>query len=167
MSQPGSTAPEDLDAFRRAADRARRREPHRSDDMLAAVLRAAAGDPALVHTPEGMPAYCLVPFTAGKLAAGFARVELDGKVSQLGAFGAGAEDRAAWPPASFFTAPPPHMLQEIQRRHPDADIAAPLLTYDRSPARWAWRVNLESGAVFISPGGWYVSSPTRHHDREG
>jgi hypothetical protein len=120
------------------------------------VNRAQTGVPVLVKTPVGAPAYWLVPFTEGELANGFARVELDGAVSQLGTFGAGVEDRASWPPANFFTAPPPQMLHEIQHRYPDADVTAPLFTYDRSQAHWAWRVKLGSGAAFISPGGWYA-----------
>ncbi len=83
-------------------------------------------------------------------------MEFGGAVTRLDAFGAGAEDRSAWQPASFFTAAPPHMLREIQHRHPEADVTAPLFTYDRSPAHWAWRVKSGSGAVFISPGGWYA-----------
>ncbi len=125
--------------------------------MLAAVLRADAGTPALVHAPDGAAAYWLVPFVDGGLACGFARVELDGRVSQVGSFGAGERDRGAWPQAGVFEAPPSHMLEELERKHPEAAGQSPLLTYDRSPARWGWRIDLgRSGAAFLGPGGWYV-----------
>lgn len=138
--------------------------------MLAAVLRAPVGDPALVHTPEGAPAYWLVPFLDGGRASGFARVELHGKVSQLGAFGAGADDRRAWPEASFFAGPPPRMLEEIGQTHPGAAHTAPLLTYDRSPAHWGWRLDLgpDRGVAFLTPGGWHlVPAKAPDSGREG
>jgi hypothetical protein len=170
MSPRESNAPERASAIREAADRARDLEPHRSDPMLAAVRSAVVGAPALVRTPDGAAAYWLVPFVDGELASGFARVELDERVSQLGAFGAGPRDRSAWPTASFFAEPPSHLLQEIQQRHPDAAIDTPLLTYDRSPAHWGWRVELGSskGSAFISPGGWHTQTPVSSiTDREG
>jgi hypothetical protein len=137
--------------------------------MLAAVRSAVVGEPALVRTPDGAAAYWLVPFVEGDLASGFARVELNGRVSQLGAFGAGARDRGAWPVASFFAAPPRQLLQEIEQLHPGVVIDAPLLTYDRSPAHWGWRVELGSsrGSAFISPGGWHLQTASLASDREG
>jgi hypothetical protein len=125
-------------------------------------MRAAVGMPALVHTPERASAYWLVPFVERELANGFARVELTGRVTQLGTFGSGADDIRSWPKASFFEAPPTEILEEIQRLHPDIVLREPLFTYDRSPSHWGWRVDLGSGGViaFIWPHGWSLRRPT-------
>lgn len=160
MSPRESTAHERMSAAR-AADRARGAEPHRSDPMLATVHSARVGTPELVRSPDETPAYWLVPFVEGELACGFARVELDGRVSQLGTFGAGAGDRRSWPESIFFEAPPQQFLEELERVHPGAAIHDALLTYDRSPEHWGWRVDLgASGAAFLTPGGWHMRSRT-------
>ena len=158
MSPRRSTVPDDRRSIREAASRQRRAEPYASDPALAAVLQAAVGTPALVRSPEGHPAFWIVPFVEGLSACGFARVELGGRVSQLGSFGAGPLDRGAWPRAEFFEKPPPTSIEEIRQRHPHSTFGEPMLSYDRSPARWGWRIELggDVGTAFIATGGWNV-----------
>jgi hypothetical protein len=156
---------------RQAADRARRTGPSALDPRFRAVRAARVGTPVLVYSPEGRPAFWLVPFIAGGVACGFARVEEPSlRVSQVGVFGAGPDDRASWPPAAFFERPPAALLQEIQSRY-GTTATEPVLSYDGSPARWAWRVDVgdpgSGPSVFITPGGWYARSPAPDSGAEG
>jgi hypothetical protein len=112
-------------------------------------------------TPEDAAGFWLVPVLCGRAACGFAQVELDGRVTALAAFGAGPDDEASWPAASFFQRPPAAVLREVRHRHPELAGARPVLTYDRSPARWVWRLAAPAASVeaYISPGGWYARAP--------
>jgi len=72
------------------------------DPEFEAVRTAAAGSAALVSSPDGAPAFYLVPFEIDGRACGIARVELSAKVSHVSTFGSGPRDRDAWPDVSFF-----------------------------------------------------------------
>lgn len=158
---PASTAPDDEDRARalRAAVAAQRALGP-GDTTMQALRDALPGPPALVRAPTGAPAFWLVPFERDGLACGYARVGLDGRLGQLSQFGANASDRAAWPQASYFQQAPQAALAEIRARHPQADLGEPVLSYDGSPAKWAWRVTLGEGArvAYVLPGGWYESA---------
>lgn len=153
---PTSIAPDEAGRIERAVEAALRHAG--SGDATTRLLRSAhVGAAALAHTPGGEPAFWLVPFVRDGLACGFARVGLDRRVGQLSQFGSGEADRGAWPPGSFFRQPPAQWLAEIQARHPGEALAEPLLSYDGSPARWAWRIALGDGSrvAYVTPGGWY------------
>lgn len=157
MSRRGSTAPEPA-GIAAAAGRARQLVPYRDDPALAAVRGATVGTPALVRSPEGEPAFWLVPFIDGRLACGFARVGLDGRISQLGAFGSGHHDPPAWPDADFLSKVPARWWKELTQRFPEAQSTGAVLSYDQSPAKWSWRIHLgpQQGVAYIGPHGWYV-----------
>ena len=131
---------------------------------MQALREAQAGEPALVRAPGGEAAFWLVPFEREGLACGYARVGLDGRLAQLSQFGANARDRAAWPQASYFRQATEAALAEIRARHPQAALATPVLSYDGSPARWAWRVAIGDGrgdaarVAYVLPGGWYETA---------
>jgi len=118
---------------------------------MAALVRAEAGAPVLARSPEGTQAFWIVPLEAGRQAPGFARVGLDGRVAQIGRFGAATD-------AAFFEGPPAAVLDEIRASHPTAPLSQPQLSYDGSPAKWAWLVKVGEPAtrfVFVTSGGWY------------
>ena len=156
---PRSTAPDEAAQAVRAATEALR-QGEAGDSLMQALRAARAGKAALVHTPAGEAAFWLVPFEVGERACGFARVGLDRRVLQFSLFGAAA-DRASWPLASLFREAPAQCLREIEAAHPGLVLGEPMLSYDGSPARWAWRVTQAGGggegaAVFyVSAGGWY------------
>ena len=113
-----------------------------------------------------------MPFLRGSLACGFAGVSVDSlDVTQLGLFGGNAEDRASWLPASFFRAPSKETIGEIASRYPGARLSNPILSYDRSPARWGWRITLDgnehTATIFVGPGGWYEQSIATDSSSEG
>jgi hypothetical protein len=171
MSTPGSPAPSDAVRAQAAADRARLKPPVAADPRFDAVRRAETGTPALVRAPDGSPAYWLVPFDLDGRACGVARVALDARHVDVSTFGPAAADHGAWPHIGFFARVPADVVDAASASHPGLRWAPPLLSYDGSPHKWAWRVEAESpGAlvIFITPGGWYVSpAAPLPEDREG
>lgn len=145
-------------AVRNAADRARKGAPVAGDSTFKALALAKTGKPAMVFTPEKQPAFWIVPFLVGSAICGFARVELSNQSSQVSILGAGPEDRGSWIPGSFFSTPPSEALAAIRTRFSGKSLSEPFLSYDQTPARWAWRIVIEDSGkttVFITPGGWY------------
>jgi len=123
---------------------------------------AKVGSPAMVYTPEGTPAFWMVPFIVEDSACGFARVELSYEVSQIGAFGSNPKDRSSWIDATFFERPPSKVLADIQAWYLGSVLSEPVLSYDASPTKWAWRIKVEDkieSVAFITPCGWYERSP--------
>ncbi len=156
-------------AVRSAVAAARKQSPAREDPALAAVRQARIGPPAQVYSPAGIPVFWLVPLLTGTSASGFAHVDLVGQVIRLGTFGAGPEDRASWIPATFFEAPPAETLSEIRTRYGGADLSEPILSYDTTPVRWAWRLAVFAAGspvteVFITPSGWYERKPVSNRE---
>ena len=154
----------------KAVEAERKKPSIRNNPMFSAVLGAEIGTPAMVHTPEGKEAFWLVPILRGDFACGFARVELSHKVSQIGIYGSGPEDYASRIDASFFEKPPSRLLDAIRSRYSWMKISEPVLSYDKTPARWAWRTEIGDNVktiVFITPGGWYEQAPKGDIDREG
>lgn len=155
-----------LEPIRLAAERAREVDPDPSDPVLRTILQTATGHPTLVHHRDGTPAFWIVPFLQGDLAAGFARVELDEQVTQLAAFGSG--DPRSWVPATFFKRPPEGLLREITRKHPSARIEDAIFTYEKSPVHWGWRLEFPSGgAAFMTPHEWHLERSLELDDYEG
>jgi len=125
---------------------------------MAALSGAEVAVPLLARSPGGAPAFWIVPLKAGTRVPGFARVELDGRVAQIGRFGAAADDSSAWPAAAFFQGPPVTVMNEIRAKHSTAPLSQPQLSYDGSPAKWAWLVKVGDPAtrfIYVTPGGWY------------
>jgi hypothetical protein len=158
MSTPTSIARKDAEPVRQAVAAALRRGPVVDDPTMAALRGVAAGAPVLARSPGGTPAFWIVPLEAGTRVPGFARVELDRRVAQIGRLGAAADDPSASPEAAYFQGPSAKVMDEIRARHPTAPMSPPQLSYDGSPAKWAWLVKVGDPAtryVFVTPGGWY------------
>jgi hypothetical protein len=155
------------------AEAARKTSPAREDVQLAALQDAIVGSPVMVCSPTGEPAHWLVPFLVGDLVCGYVNVTLKGQVMQISALGGSPQDRQSWIPLSFVKHPPDEYLAEIRRKYPERQLSTPVFSYDRSPARWAWYLELVSPPmpakiVLISPAGWYERrSGTAESDWEG
>ena len=64
------------------------------------------------------------------------------------------------------------ILDEVRAKHPGLPLAEPALSYDDSPAKWAWRIAVGRPMItvaYITPGGWYEKPASRsaRQDREG
>ncbi len=148
-------ADKELDRIRQLAKNAQANSPSSED-----LAEAECADPILVSHPGGEPAFWLVPFLRGDMAAGFATVTLEGKVERVGSFGSGPDDRDSWIPAEYFLKPPAALLNEVRKKYAGSSLSDPLFTYDRSPLRWGWRIEVEQtrgDVVFVSPSDWYVT----------
>lgn len=141
-----------------------------SDPVPAWLRQARVGHPVVVRSEEDEPAFWLIPLLEGDLSCGYAVAELDGQLTSIASLGAGAGDRGSWLPATFFDHPPEAALIEINAAFggppgtPVNQLAEPGLYYDRSRARWGWRVIVSDAenhtrSLFISPGGWYETKP--------
>lgn len=131
---------------------------------MQALRGAMIGNPVLAHSPEGAPAFWLVPLEIKHHACGFARVELSEQVAQVSSFGAGPQDHASWPAVGFFRRPSARVLDEVRAKHVGAPLSEPVFSYDGSPSKWAWRVAVGTPAtsvVYITPGGWYERPASR------
>ncbi len=161
----------DANEVKVAAAAAVRQAPARDDPLFASLRRAEAGSPVLVHGPAGEPAYWLAPYVLRGRVCGLAEVDLAGQVVRAGILGGGPDDQAAWIDAAFFAAPPPAALSEIRLRYGPASAPAAQFSYDGSPARWAWRVEVGGPgprkAVFITPNGWYERTAPPSEEWEG
>lgn len=114
--------------------------------------------PLMVRSSDGKEAYWFVPLLMGTKACGFARIEKNLKISELGLFGGSPEDQGSWIDASFFERPPPEDIDSIKARYPGTEMSEPIFSYDQSPAKWGWMVKLNDGrriTVFVTPAGWY------------
>jgi hypothetical protein len=139
---------------------------------MRALREAVAGEPVLVQSAAGEPAFWLVPFEVGERVCGVARVELSGRVVQVSRFGAGADDRGSWPETGFFRQPSTRILEKVRAKYPGLPLREPVFSYDDIPAKWAWRIAVggpRSVVVYITPGGWYEKPASRNgrQDREG
>lgn len=160
----------DPETIIKAVEAARKQSPVAKDPQFSVVRDSEVGSPVQVRTPEGAPSFWMVPFLIENRVCGFAFVELSGKVSKLGIFGSTPEDYPSWMDASFFKKPPGSILAEIQAKFSGLTISEPIFSYDRSPAKWAWRVEIRNeikSVIFITPGGWYERLPEEDNTREG
>lgn len=116
-----------------------------------------------MHDPQGNKAYWLVPIMCNEKACGFAQVQKDYLVSKISAFGSSPDDTKSWIDASFFKAPPPNLLKEIQTRYPEMALSEPIFSYDKTPAKWGWKITLtndQTFEVFVGPANWYKQAKT-------
>ena len=162
-----------IEAVKRSVDAARKSPPASFSSEFLSVRKAKIGSPVIVYTPAGEPASWLVPFLQKDRVCGFAQVDLSLNVGSIGIFGASADDFASWLDASFFEKPPEKYLSEIKKRYPKSIITGQIFSYDKSPSKWGWRLEVKEGnaaqsVIFINPGGWYERPPdTTRTDLEG
>lgn len=169
MSTPTSTARDDSERIRQAVAAALNQSPVAGDPAMVDLSGAKAGLPVLARSPGGAPAFWIVPLETGTRVPGFARVELNGRVAQIGRFGASPHDPSSSAGAAFFRAPSSTALNEIRVKHPAAALSPPQLSYDGSPAKWAWLIKVgepPTRFIFVTPGGWY-ERPAREDAASG
>lgn len=121
------------------------------------------GEPEQVSTPDGVPAYVLVPDRRDDGVVAVARVLPDGRVASVARLAMPAPDCAA--AVTGLAAPKIRALaEEIAREHDGALLAEPLLVHDGPVGREAWLLVLKipGGAlrwVFATAGGTYARAP--------
>jgi hypothetical protein len=143
--------------------------PAAKDPALAAIRKSRLGTPVLVVDEAYQPAYWIVPIICDTKVCGFGRVDLAGKVIQLGTMGSGSLDSTSWFEESYFAEPPETTLIDIKAKFKNSTLSDPVLSFDRTPAKWGWRVEIFVGdtlerLAFIGPWGWYDRAVINNRD---
>lgn len=126
------------------------------EDLFTSGTNVVPGKPVRVVSREGMPVYWIVPLAAENEIVGMATVSVSGTITSVSAFQNEAGNNEY---AGFFHTPPLHMLDDISRSFNGATLSKPVMSYDRTPERWGWMVEVRTEPpvrVFIVPGGWSV-----------
>jgi hypothetical protein len=141
-------------------------EPDRIRQSAAAAFAAlpgsdikfAAGHPERVYSPEGHPAYWLVPGLVGGRIQGIARILEGGRVATVGGLRAAATD-CAQAVTGLCASEAFRLTKGLAVQYPDAEISRPLLVSDGPVGREAWLYHVKSAAqdlwIFATGGGVY------------
>lgn len=108
---------------------------------------AALAAPRIISGPAGEPDGWFVPLLAGEQLLGYLRFTADGTRRGLSSFQRQRGDLSSCPLAADWLDPDRVAACARRQATPDATASAPLLTYDGSPERLAWRVD------FTAPNG--------------
>ena len=137
------------------------RPPFSLDPKFLHLQNAEIGDPVPLFKPERLQESWIVPFLLDGLVCGIALMSLDKVVNRVSVFGFDPLNRARWFSPDYFIKPPEKYHREVRKKYPHRTLSEPLFTYDQTPTRWGWRIQvLRDGFVesyiFINPTGWYV-----------
>jgi hypothetical protein len=118
----------------------------------------SAGDPERVYSPEGQPAYWLVPGLANGQIRGIARILEDGRVATAGALRAAAAD-CAQAVTGLSATGAAQLANDLAAQYPGAEAFGPLLVHDGPVGREAWLCHVQSTThdlwIFATGGGVY------------
>jgi hypothetical protein len=128
------------------------------DAMLLPWGEVGTGTPVLVHTPEGAPAYWLVPLVAAARAIGFARVDQAGAVAAIG-ITCRTPGRVEACPRLVTVLSASEALARAKLR-PGETARPPRYVHDGPPGREAWLIETERGGrphrwIFVTAAGAY------------
>lgn len=124
------------------------------------LSNSTAGTPVLIYSPDDLPEYWMVPYVSGTKVIGHALFDGRQKLIRVGIFDMGGDSGTGYIDSSYFTKPPSDLLEEIRGKYPGYALSKPVFSYDRTPARWSWRLGLTNNyenhkLIFILPGSWY------------
>jgi len=136
------------------------RPPFSVDPKFSHLQYSEIGDPVPLYNPEMMQDSWIVPFVIEGLVCGIALMSLRMEVQRISVFGSRPADRVRWFELDYFERPPAKFYDEVLELYSGQALSEPLLTYDRIPTKWGWRIQVtEEGSVvsnvFIGPRGWY------------
>lgn len=98
-------------------------------------------EPIRVAEPDGDRLHSwFVPVAVGDRLAGFAELLPDLQFARYSSFQRRPEDTMGLPDLTTWTDPETIRQQAGRVSRPDETLGEPILTYDREPARLAWRV---------------------------
>lgn len=102
------------------------------------------GKPLVIRSPAGEPAGWFVPLRAGDQLLGYLRFTADGTRRGLSSFQRRHGELAGCPLAADWLDPDRITTQARTQAGPGATASPPVLTYDGSPERLAWRVDFSA-----------------------
>ena len=123
---------------------------------LSLIKDAETGEPMPMLDFNDKQTHWFIPFVLHHKALGFAITNLSGKIILHGSLTPNAKEKID---LAFFSQLPSHLLADLKKSYQGFNIVSQSFSYDGSPHRWAWRVNLDNGeqkhTLFVSPSGWY------------
>jgi hypothetical protein len=134
------------------------------DPLFAPWTDASVGEPILVRSTDGRPAYWLAPIEHAGRAIGFVRVSLAGEVAAAGVLYRDVR-RAGDAPALVTRLDAETALARAREAVPGSEpIGDAVYVHDGPPGREAWMVRLRdpdraTRVVFVTPGGTYERDP--------
>ena len=126
--------------------------------LPASDVKCTVGVPERVYSPEGRPAYWLVPGLVGGQIKAIARILEGGRVATVGAIGAATTD-CAQAVTGLSATEASELTKDLAVQYPAAEIVRPLLVRDGPVGREAWLYHVRSTAqdlwIFATGGGVY------------
>lgn len=135
--------------------------PFSLDSSFLFLQNAKIGDPVPLFNPEYVQDSWIIPFLLDGLICAISQVSLNNKLIRVSVFSSTPTKKERWFSPIFFREPPKQYMTEIKGLFQDYQLSYPLLTYDGSPAKWGWRLQVIDAEkvisnIFIIPSGWYV-----------
>lgn len=128
------------------------------------AIEFAVGDPERVYSPEGHPAYWLVPGLVGGQIQAIARILEGGRVATVGGLKAAVAD-CAKAVTGLSASEASQLMKDLAAQYPSAEISRPLLVHDGPVGREAWFYPIRSTVhdlwIFATGGGVYSRPPDR------
>ena len=125
---------------------------------FARIKDAEPGEPVPMLNADGEQTHWFTPFNLNRRTAGFSIQNLAGKMIIYGLLTPNAGIKEKIDPG-FFLTPPALILDEIKKSYPGFEILSQSFSYDESPQRWGWRINMAKQSqrltLFVAPDGWY------------
>jgi hypothetical protein len=118
------------------------------------------GIPVPLYNSQKSQKYWLVPLLLGKKVRGLAIFDLSGKLVSHGILSPNVMDEGKLMDKDFFESVPITVLDKIRKQHRGVEFATPFLSYDETPRKWGWLLQVEKEneapkSIFIGPQGWY------------
>ena len=134
------------------------------DPLFAPWSTATIGEPVLVRSIDGRPAYWLVPVERDARAIGHVRVTLEGAAVAAGV-SYRQPGRAHEAPALVTGIDAAAALAQARAAVTGTTLAEPMYVHDGPPGREAWLVRIRDRGgvvrgIFVTPGGTYERDPS-------
>jgi hypothetical protein len=147
-----------MDEFARELVRIRQSAATAFAALPASNIKFAAGNPERVYSPEGSPAYWLVPGLRGEQIRAIARILEGGCVATVGDLRAAAAD-CAQAVTGLSATEASQLTKDLAVQYPTAEVLRPLLVRDGPVGREAWLYHVRSATqdlwIFATGGGLY------------
>ncbi|HUN07120.1 MAG TPA: hypothetical protein PLQ56_10995 [Aggregatilineales bacterium] len=134
--------------------------------------RGKVEQPIVVVDADDKPESWFVGVIVDERIAGFLQLDLHGRLRRYSSFQRRSETLEGCPPAKDWLDPETILGLVRARVDPGATLSVPTLSYDRSPDKIVWRINIvdqsgQASTVFVAGNYAYFQSPDDQNDMIG